>query len=64
MPVDDRPRRHQDEGLSPAAPDLSHTDPEQLVRRRQSPPRPLGVQHEELEPKADARFTHFHQSME
>ena len=54
MPVDDGSGCDQDERLFPSSPDLPHADPEQLVRRRQSPARPLGVESQELLTKSKA----------
>ena len=48
MPVDNGSGCDQDERLFPAGPDLPHADPEQLVRRRQSPARQLGVESQEV----------------
>ena len=48
MPVDDGSGCDQDERLFPSSPDLPHADPEQLVGRRQSPARRLGVESQEL----------------
>jgi len=59
MPVDDGSGCDQDERLFPSSPDLPPADPEQLVRRRQSPTRPLGVESQELltKSKVDIRHT-------
>ena len=54
MPVDDGSGCDQDERLFPSSPELAHADPEQLVRRRQSPARPLGVERQELLTKSEA----------
>jgi hypothetical protein len=48
MPVDDGSGCDQEERLFPSSPELAHADPEQLVRRRQSPAGPLGVESQEL----------------
>ena len=48
MPVDDGSGYDQEERLFPSSPELAHADPEQLVRRCQSPARPLGVESQEL----------------
>ena len=48
LPVDHTFGCDQDERLLPSSPDLLHADPEQLVRRRQTPARPLSVESQEL----------------
>ena len=48
MPVDDGSGCDHEGRLLPSSPELAHADPEQLVRRRQSAARPLGVESQEL----------------
>ena len=48
MPADDGSGCHQDERFFPSSPEPSQHDPEQLVRRSESPARSLGVESEQL----------------
>src|ERR1019366_9132623 len=48
MPADNRSRCYQDKRLFPSRPQPSQRNPEQLVRRSQSPPRTVGVEGEQL----------------
>src|ERR1039458_1458434 len=48
MPADNRSRCHQNKRLFPSRPQPLQRNPEQLVRRSQSPPRTVGLEGEQL----------------